>query len=403
MLRPAFVKAAAAALDELARESPGRPGLVVGAAMGATPAGCTTRVALVDDGRVDMRLKHELPELRRLRREAGVRARPVARAGRLPRRPARRCPSARTCGSPRSWRISPRAAPSCCSCRTARPSRWRSSVSVSSWRGSASRESGLPLAYVNQVGGQDELVFDGGSFVMNGDGALAHVLPFWQEALAVTRWNRAGSNCVCGGEHDVEPEPRLAAIYQRDGARAARLRARRTVSAASCSASPAESTPRSRPSWPWMRSVPERVRGVRLPSRFTSDSSMDDAVEARDALGIPLETVPIAGAVDALERRWRRCSPDGRATWPRRTSRRAPAALLLMAMLEQVRRAAGDHRQQVGDVGRLRHVVRRHVRRLLGAEGRLQDRGLRPLTLAQRARARKAPWARQAASSPSRR
>ena len=38
-------------------------------------------------------------------------------------------------------------------------------------RASASRESRLPLAYVNQVGGQDELVFDGGSFVVNADGA----------------------------------------------------------------------------------------------------------------------------------------------------------------------------------------------------------------------------------------
>ena len=40
-------------------------------------------------------------------------------------------------------------------------------------------ETGLPLVYVNQVGGQDELVFDGGSFVVNGDGALARQLPLW--------------------------------------------------------------------------------------------------------------------------------------------------------------------------------------------------------------------------------
>ncbi len=60
--------------------------------------------------------------------------------------------------------------------------------------------------------------------------------------------------------------------------------------------------------------------------------------------------------------------------------------------LEQVRRPAGDHRQQVGDVGRLRHAVRRHVRRLLGAEGRLQDRGLRAVALAQRASARRRAW-----------
>ena len=42
-------------------------------------------------------------------------------------------------------------------------------------------ETGLPLVYVNQVGGQDELVFDGGSFVINGDGTLARHLPPWQE------------------------------------------------------------------------------------------------------------------------------------------------------------------------------------------------------------------------------
>src|SRR5688572_23882053 len=50
-------------------------------------------------------------------------------------------------------------------------------------------ESGLSLAYVNQVGGQDELVFDGGSFVVNADGSVPTVLPFWREALAITRWS----------------------------------------------------------------------------------------------------------------------------------------------------------------------------------------------------------------------
>src|SRR4029450_12135881 len=47
-------------------------------------------------------------------------------------------------------------------------------------------ETSLPLAYVNQVGGQGELVFDGGSFVMNADGSLACVMPFWREALTLT-------------------------------------------------------------------------------------------------------------------------------------------------------------------------------------------------------------------------
>ena len=43
-------------------------------------------------------------------------------------------------------------------------------------------ESGLPLVYLNQVGGQDELVFDGASFVLNADRSLAMQLPAWREA-----------------------------------------------------------------------------------------------------------------------------------------------------------------------------------------------------------------------------
>jgi len=47
-------------------------------------------------------------------------------------------------------------------------------------------ETGLPLMFVNRVGGQDEIVFDGASFVLNGDGTLAHQLPDWEEVLVMT-------------------------------------------------------------------------------------------------------------------------------------------------------------------------------------------------------------------------
>ncbi|MFL2919200.1 MAG: nitrilase-related carbon-nitrogen hydrolase [Thalassobaculaceae bacterium] len=53
-------------------------------------------------------------------------------------------------------------------------------------------ESRLPLVYLNQIGGQDELVFDGGSFVMNPDRNLAWQLPAWREDLAITYWHRSG-------------------------------------------------------------------------------------------------------------------------------------------------------------------------------------------------------------------
>ncbi len=51
-------------------------------------------------------------------------------------------------------------------------------------------ETGLPLAYLNQVGGQDELVFDGASFVLNADRSLALQMPMFEEAVAITEWRR---------------------------------------------------------------------------------------------------------------------------------------------------------------------------------------------------------------------
>src|SRR5262245_56086365 len=50
------------------------------------------------------------------------------------------------------------------------------------------KETGLPLIYLNQVGGQDELVFEGASFVLNADGSLAAQLPAFTEAIVTTHW-----------------------------------------------------------------------------------------------------------------------------------------------------------------------------------------------------------------------
>jgi NAD+ synthase len=58
-------------------------------------------------------------------------------------------------------------------------------------------ETGLPLAYLNRVGGQDELVFDGASFVLNADRSTAWQLPDWDEAVVTTRWTRAAAGWVC--------------------------------------------------------------------------------------------------------------------------------------------------------------------------------------------------------------
>src|SRR5262249_12059020 len=65
-------------------------------------------------------------------------------------------------------------------------------------------ESGRGLIYVNQVGGQDELVFDGASFVVDADGRLKAQLPSFVEAVALTRWRREGERWRCV-EGPLEP------------------------------------------------------------------------------------------------------------------------------------------------------------------------------------------------------
>jgi NAD+ synthase len=161
-------------------------------------------------------------------------------------------------------------------------------------------ETGAAVAYVNQVGGQDELVFDGGSFVMNADGSLACLMPFWRESLSLTRWTLDGQRFRCDSQATWSAEPRLASIYNamvlglRDYVRknhfpgviiglSGGIDSALTAAVAVDALGAAQ------------------VRGVRLPSRFTSRASQDDAAESAKLLGISLETIPIEALVAAAE------------------------------------------------------------------------------------------------------
>src|SRR5690606_20391971 len=75
-------------------------------------------------------------------------------------------------------------------------------------------ESGLPLVYVNQVGGQDELVFDGGSFVLGSDSTLRAQAPSWTEHVMTTRWRRGNGGWTCDLAERVSPPDRIEAIYR---------------------------------------------------------------------------------------------------------------------------------------------------------------------------------------------
>ena len=117
-------------------------------------------------------------------------------------------------------------------------------------------ETGLPLIYLNMVGGQDELVFDGASFVLNADRSSASQLPAFRETVALTQWRReaGGWRCVDGPSHAPgrERQGRLRA----PACWACATTSTRTASRAWCSAFPAASTPRCAPRWRSMRSAP---------------------------------------------------------------------------------------------------------------------------------------------------
>ena len=75
-------------------------------------------------------------------------------------------------------------------------------------------ETGLPLVYLNQICGQDELVFDGSSFELDRSGALLHQLPAWEETVAVTEWHKDDAGWACAPGQVVPQPERLAGIYQ---------------------------------------------------------------------------------------------------------------------------------------------------------------------------------------------
>ena len=158
---------------------------------------------------------------------------------------------------------------------------------------------GLPIIYVNQVGGQDELVFDGASFALDHDGTLKAQLPAWRETVQLTRWRRgnAGWSCIAGDI--VEPIFGLPGIYQamvlglRDYVEKNRfpgvvLGLSGGVNSALSAAVAADAL------------GPERVRALMLPSPYTSQDSLDDAAACARALGIRLDSVSIEPAMKAF-------------------------------------------------------------------------------------------------------
>jgi NAD+ synthase (glutamine-hydrolysing) len=157
------------------------------------------------------------------------------------------------------------------------------------------KETGMPLVYVNLVGGQDELVFDGGSFVLNRDGAVIHQLPMFQEALGLV-------TLTDGDPGPGEIAPRLSPEAELYGALITGVRdyvdkngfpgvltgLSGGIDSALTLAVAVDAL------------GAQRVRAVMMPSQYTAGMSRDDARAEAEALGVRYTEIAITPIFDAF-------------------------------------------------------------------------------------------------------
>lgn len=161
-------------------------------------------------------------------------------------------------------------------------------------------ETGLAALYTNQIGGQDELAFDGGSFVVNPDYSMVVRAPFWQEALIMTEWTREAEGWVCASG-DVQPSlSRDENIYAamvlglrdyvtKNGFPGVVIGMSGGVDSALSAAVAVDAL------------GADRVLTVMMPSPYTSTESLEDAAECAGYLGTQLDEINIGPAMDAFD------------------------------------------------------------------------------------------------------
>jgi NAD+ synthase len=161
-------------------------------------------------------------------------------------------------------------------------------------------EQGLPAIYVNQVGGQDELVFDGVSFGLHSDRSLAFQLGGFTECIVTTEWFRRDGTWMCENGPMVSSVEADHADYaacmlglrdyvNKNGFSGVVLGLSGGIDSALCAALAVDAL------------GAERVRCLMLPYKFTSQDSLTDAAACARALGVRYETLPIAPAVQGFE------------------------------------------------------------------------------------------------------
>ena len=159
-------------------------------------------------------------------------------------------------------------------------------------------ESGLPLIYINLVGGQDELVFDGASFVLAADRELRAQAAAWETGILATRWrHRDGWTCDTGtvAETPGEMESTWRAMttglrdyVNKNGFPGVLIGLSGGIDSALSAAVAVEAL------------GADRVRSVMMPSPYTSRDSIEDAGEVARLLGVRLRSIAIDPAMDAF-------------------------------------------------------------------------------------------------------
>ncbi len=159
---------------------------------------------------------------------------------------------------------------------------------------------GLALAYLNRVGGQDELAFDGSSFIVNADGERVVQMCDWQECLLTTEWEKGESghwSCVTREACELDDFPEgmyhammiaLRDYVGRNGFPGILLGLSGGIDSALSAAVAVDTL------------GPDKVWGVMLPSKYTSDESLEDARENARMLGCRHDVISIAPAVEAV-------------------------------------------------------------------------------------------------------
>ena len=164
----------------------------------------------------------------------------------------------------------------------------------------AATATGLPLVYLNLVGGQDELVFDGRSYAVNARGEDVARLAAFREELGLLRFERQASGWQCESEAMACTRGDDETIYhalvlglrdyvRKNGFPGVVLGLSGGIDSGITAAIAADAL------------GAEKVHALLLPSPYTSIDSKEDAAQLAAALGIRLDTVPIIAAMEAIE------------------------------------------------------------------------------------------------------